>query len=150
MLFDLSDEIELIGRAPEDWEVEPEQMFYAIRACGMIAAIVPVFEAEKIEKGAVITAYGRFCLHEIQICDGRVMLGSQAIVDKAEAIRERFFAGPADVPASWKGSSATSFAPRGPSSDGRLHQKAPGRVGRISSRAQGAARILGLLQVSIF
>ena len=64
VLFDLSDEIQLISQAPEDWHVEPEHLFYAIRACGMIAAVIPVFEAEKVEKGVVISAYGRFCLHK--------------------------------------------------------------------------------------
>ena len=51
VLFDLSDEIQLIDRAPDDWNVEPEHFFYAIRACGMLAVIIPVFEAEQIEKG---------------------------------------------------------------------------------------------------
>ena len=103
VLFDLSDEIQLISQAPEDWHVEPEHLFYAIRACGMIAAVIPVFEAEKVEKGVVISAYGRFCLHEIAISENSVMLGSKSIDDKDANIIERFFVGPADNPASWQG-----------------------------------------------
>ena len=103
VLFDLSDEIQLISQAPEDWHVEPEHLFYAIRACGMIAVIIPVFEAERVEQGVVITAYGRIGLHEIAISENSVTLGSQTIDDGAESVREHFFVGPADVPASWEG-----------------------------------------------
>ena len=67
VLFDLSDEIQLIDQAPDNYGVEVEDFFYAIRMCGMIAVIIPVFEVERIEKGCVITAYGRLCIHEIQI-----------------------------------------------------------------------------------
>ena len=103
VLFDLSDEIQLISQAPEDWHVEPEHLFYAIRACGMLAVIIPVFEAEQVEKGIVITAYGRLCLHEIAIRENHVTLGSQAIDDGTESVREHFFVGLADNPASWEG-----------------------------------------------
>ena len=103
VLFDLSDEIQLVNQAPEDWHIEPEHIFSAIRACGMIAVIIPVFEAEKVEKGIVITAYGRLCLHEIAIRENNVTLGSQAIDDQEANIRESFFVGRADAPASWEG-----------------------------------------------
>ena len=103
VLFDLSDEIQLIDQAPDNYGVEVEDFFYAIRTCGMIAVIVPVFEVERVEKGCVISAYGRLCLHEIQIRENRVMLGSQAIDDREASIREHFFVGPADNPASWEG-----------------------------------------------
>ena len=103
VLFDLADEITLIDQAPDHYGVEVEDFFYAVRMCGMIAAICSVFEAEQVEKGCVITAYGRFCIHEIQIRDNRVMLGSQPGDDKAESIRDHFFVGPADNPASWEG-----------------------------------------------
>jgi hypothetical protein len=103
VLFDLSDEIQLIDRAPEEWHVEPEHLFYGIRACGMLAAICSVFEAEKVEKGIIITAYGRIGLHEIEIRETAVMLGSQPIDDKDTNILDRFFVGPVDNPASWDG-----------------------------------------------
>ena len=51
VLFDLSDEIQLVSQAPEDWHVEPEHIFYAIRACGMIAVIIPVFEGGTNREG---------------------------------------------------------------------------------------------------
>ena len=63
----------------------------------------PVFEAEQVEKGVVISAYGKVAIHEIAISENHVMLGSQAIDDKAASVSERFFAGPADNPASWEG-----------------------------------------------
>ena len=59
MLFDISDEIQLIDRAPDEWNIEPECLFYGLRACGMLAVIVPVFEAERVEKGVIISAYGQ-------------------------------------------------------------------------------------------
>jgi hypothetical protein len=102
-LFDLSDEIQLVSEGPENWHVEPEHLFYAIRACGMLAVIIPVFEAERAEKGIVITAFGRLCLHEIAIRETAVMLGSKAIDDKDARIIEHFFVGESDNPASWEG-----------------------------------------------
>jgi hypothetical protein len=102
-LFDLSDEIQLIDQAPDHYGVEVEDFFYAVRTCGMIAVIIPVFEAEKTEKGMVISAYGSICLHEIQIRENRVLLGSQAIDDKDTRTIQHFFVGPSDNPASWQG-----------------------------------------------
>ena len=103
-IFDLSDEIQLMDQAPDRYGMEVEDFFYAVRMCGMIAVIVPVFEVERTEKGCMITAYGRHCVHMIQIQENRVMLGSQAINDKAEENnRESFFVGPPDNPSSWEG-----------------------------------------------
>ena len=93
--------------------VEVEDFFYAVRTCGMLAAICSVFEAEQVEKGMVISAYGRLCLHEIQIRENRVMLGSQAIADKTANIREHFFVGRQITRLPGKGSSATSSTMRG-------------------------------------
>ena len=74
----------------------------------MVAAICTVFEAERIEKGVVVSCYGKLCVHEIQVREsgsgGLISLGSQAISDKAPyGASDRFFAGPADVPESWLG-----------------------------------------------
>jgi hypothetical protein len=102
-MFDISDEIQLIDRAIDEWGTEPEQLFYALRACGMVAVIIEVFEGDRIEGGLVITAYGRFCVHEVAIYEGRVMLGSRSMDDKDNAPIDRFFVGPADNPASWEG-----------------------------------------------
>ena len=63
----------------------------------------PRFRGREVEKGVVITAYGRLCLHEIAIRENNVTLGSQAIDDGAESVREHFFVGPADNPSSWEG-----------------------------------------------
>jgi hypothetical protein len=92
-----------IDQAPDHYGVEVEDFFYAVRTCGMLAVIISVFEAEKVEKGCVITAYGRLCLHEIAIRETAIMLGSQAIDDKDTNIIHHFFAGPADNPAAWEG-----------------------------------------------
>jgi hypothetical protein len=100
-LFDISDEIQLIDRALDEWNVEPEQLFYALRACGMIAVIVPVFEGERTERGCLISAYGKHCVHEIEISEGKVMLGSKGL-DEENGINN-FFVGPSDNPASWEG-----------------------------------------------
>ena len=103
-IFDFGEEIQFLDQAPDRYGMEVEDFFYAVRMCGMIAVIIPVFEVERTEKGCIITAYGRLCVHEIQIRENRVMLGSQAIDDEAEANnRERFFVGPSDNPASWEG-----------------------------------------------
>ena len=70
----------------------------------MIAAIVPVFEGERIEKGCLVTGYGRYAIHEILIRDDRVMLGSQSLDSKGDdGPIDHFFVGPADNPASWEG-----------------------------------------------
>ena len=120
-LFDLSDEITLIDQAPDNYGVEVEDFFYAVRTCGMLAAICSVFEAERIEKGVVISAYGKFCLHEIQVREGGsgglISLGSQSLEDKApHGACDRFFAGPSDAPASWAGVVRHVFHHEGPSS----------------------------------
>ena len=107
VLFDLSDEITLIDQAPDHYGVEVEDFFYAVRTCGMLAAICSVFEAERIEKGVVISAYGKLCVHEIQVREsgngGLISLGSQSLEKASHGAIERFFAGPADNPESWVG-----------------------------------------------
>jgi hypothetical protein len=102
-LFDLSDEIQLLDRAEDDWGVEPEQFFYCIRCCSVLAAICSVFEAERTPRGCVVTAYGKLCAHDIEISQDRVFLGSRTIDDKNTGAPERFFAGPASSPESWMG-----------------------------------------------
>lgn len=84
-LFDISDELPLIDRAIDEWGTEPEQLFYGLRACGMVAVVIPVFEAEKVENGVIISAFGKFAIHEFAIRDGRVMIGSQALDSKIDA-----------------------------------------------------------------
>ncbi len=103
MLFDISDEIQLIDRAPDEWNTESEPFFYGLRACGVLAAIVPVFEGERIEKGVVIVAYGKFAIHEIMIRENRVMIGSQALDNKIDARIDHFLVGEADNPSTWEG-----------------------------------------------
>lgn len=102
-LFDLSEAIERVAEARDDWNTEPEALFYCLRACSMIAIIIPVFEAEKTEAGIVITAYGKFAVTEIQIHENHVTIGSQSLDSQGERPVERFFVGPADNPESWLG-----------------------------------------------
>ena len=69
----------------------------------MVAAIIPVFEGEQTEKGCLITAYGKYCIHEFEIREDKVMLGSQALDDKVDGAIDHFFVGEADNPSSWEG-----------------------------------------------
>ena len=101
-LFDLSDEIQFLDRAEDDWNVEPEQIFYCLRACGMIQIIISVFEAEKVETGVLVTGYGRYGIHEILIRENRVTIGSQALDDKHDNPIDHFFVGEADNPSTWE------------------------------------------------
>ena len=97
-LFDISDEIQLIDRAPDEWNTEPEQLFYGLRACGMLAVIIPVFEGEKVEKGCLITAYGQV-LHP-RIRDSR-WAGDDRLAspdDKDDNPIDHFFVGPSGQP----------------------------------------------------
>ena len=102
MLFDLSDEIQLIDRAIDEWNIEPECLFYALRACGMVAVIIPVFEGDRTEKGILISAYGKFGIHEFEIRENKVLIGSQALDSKIDAPIDLFFVGEADNPSSWE------------------------------------------------
>ena len=106
-LFDVGDEITIIDQAVDRLGIEPQEAFFLCQACGMVAAICSVFEVERIERGVVVSAYGRLCVHSIQVREsgssGLISLGSQAINDQAAIDVERFFAGPADVPESWLG-----------------------------------------------
>jgi len=102
-LFDLGEEIELVAESPDRLGIEPQDAFYLCRACGVLAAICSVFEVERIEKGCVITAYGRLCLHEITIREGGfVSLGAQAN-DHAASVSENFHVGYAYLPETWEG-----------------------------------------------
>ena len=102
MVLDLSDEIQLIDRAPDEWGVEEEQFFYCLRACGVLAALVQVFEGERIEKGCCITAYGRHGIHEFLIRENKILIGSQALSDRHDNPLDHFHVGPADSPSSWE------------------------------------------------
>ena len=101
-LFDIHDEIQLIDRSIDDWNVESEPFFYGIRACGMLSAIIEAFEAEKIEKGCLIIGYGRYGIHEFVIRGGQLLIGSQAVSDRHDNPISHFSVGPADNPASWE------------------------------------------------
>ena len=102
MLFDLSDEIQLIDRAPDDWNVEPEQIFYALRACGMLSAIIPVFEGEKLRRGASSRLTGSSASMNSRFAMGSDAW-SQALDDKDDDPIDHFFVGQADNPQSWQG-----------------------------------------------
>jgi hypothetical protein len=102
-LLDLSEAIERVSEAHDDWNTEPEALFYCLRACSMIAVIIPVFEAEKTEAGIVVSAFGKIAIHEISIHNNSTTIGSQALDDKSASHPEHFFVGPADNPESWLG-----------------------------------------------
>ena len=116
MLFDLSDELHLVDRAPDEWNTDPEQLFYALRACGMLAVIIPVFEGEKTEKGVVITAYGKFGIHEFMISDGQVLIGSQSLDSKIDAPIDHFLVGSEEAFGLGRRPFAMSSKPSGPAS----------------------------------
>ena len=103
-IFDFNEEIQFLDQAPDRYSVEVEDFFYLCRMCGMIGVIIPVFESERTEKGCVVTAYGKICLHLIEVREGSIFLASQFIEDKAapESL-ESFYAGPADNPSAWEG-----------------------------------------------
>ena len=147
VLFDLSDEIQLIDQAPDNYGVEVEDFFYAIRMCGMIAVIIPVFEVERTEKGCVITAYGKICSPLDR--NSRRQYLAQLAADRgqsADRLRTllRWLLSPARK---LGGRRQARLQPReGHPPDGRLRRKAAERVGRIPSHPQGQVGLLDLWQ----
>ena len=73
----------------------------------MIGVIIPVFEAERTEKGCVVTAFGRIAIHSIEIREAKagsfVALSVQPIEDRAQSTPECVFTGPASQPVTWEG-----------------------------------------------
>jgi hypothetical protein len=107
-LFDPGDEIALIDAAPDRLGIESEDAFYAIRTCGMIGAIIPVFEIEKIERGIVVIGYGEICEHQIQVREsggsgGLVSTASLAIDDRRPNAPEYYVIGRSNLPTAWLG-----------------------------------------------
>ena len=140
-IFDFGEELQFLDQAPDRYSMEGEDFFYLCRCCGMIGIIISVFESERTEKGCVITAYGKICLHSIEVREGSILLGSALIEDKAPGNRDSFFAGYSKL-----GRRHSARFPNraiDPAND-RLLRPSESRVGGISSQSE---RSVGLLRV---
>jgi hypothetical protein len=111
-IFDHSDEIQLLEEALDRYGIEPEDFFYLCRACQVIAAICPVFEAEKLcvnaqfdeaEGGIIVTAFGSLCEHQIAVQGGFVSTASIAIDDRRPNAPEPSIIGRSSLPLAWLG-----------------------------------------------